>query len=306
MELPRHWYAIALSSEVKEGKTLALRRFSQSLVLWRGEHQQLVVMEDRCPHRLAQLSLGEIKNHRIQCPFHGFQFNVQGQCDLVPELGKAVPHLCVRTYSSREKDGWIYLWWGSDVPDREPPEWFPGLDSSFCTVLLQERWNTHVTRSIENQLDYAHLPYVHRKSIGRFATSIERVPNWVLDDQKIHFSFPPARPQDPQSYIEFRFPNLWINRISEDYSITLAFVPVDEEWTDLYLQNHRRFLNIPFLNSWINFFMVWLNRRILNEDKHVVMTQFPRDVREAKGEHHFPSDKAILHFRKWLKTHVDR
>jgi hypothetical protein len=47
--------------------------------------------------------------------------------------------------------------------------------------------------------------------------------------------------------------------------------------------------------------MILLNRRIFNEDRRVVLTQEPTDVRLAAGEVLFPSDKAIQHFRKWLR-----
>jgi phenylpropionate dioxygenase-like ring-hydroxylating dioxygenase large terminal subunit len=192
------------------------------------------------------------------------------------------------------------MWWGRAEPTQEAPEFFSQVDDSFCTAYLKERWKTHLTRSIENQLDYAHLPYVHRKTIGRFATSVQTLPEMILDQQQIKWFFSESEGKSATSYIEFRFPNLWINRISETYGITLVFVPVDDQTTDLYLQNHRKFLNIPGLNRLIDFFMVLLNRRILNEDQRVVLSQTPRDVREAQDEVLFPSDRAIQHFRKWV------
>ena len=48
--------------------------------------------------------------------------------------------------------------------------------------------------------------------------------------------------------------------------------------------------------------MILLNRRILNEDRRVVLTQEPVDVRLAQEEILFLSDKAIQHFRKWLNS----
>jgi hypothetical protein len=300
MNLPSHWYIIARSVEVKSKKPWAVMRFGIPLVMWRDSQGELVVMEDRCPHRFAQLSLGELKDGQLECPFHGFQFDAQGNCQWVPELGRAVPKLCVKTFRIIERAGWIWMWWGRAEPTQEAPEFFSQVDDSFCTAYLKERWKTHLTRSIENQLDYAHLPYVHRKTIGRFATSVQTLPEMILDQQQIKWFFSESEGKSATSYIEFRFPNLWINRISETYGITLVFVPVDDQTTDLYLQNHRKFLNIPGLNRLIDFFMVLLNRRILNEDQRVVLSQTPRDVREAQDEVLFPSDRAIQHFRKWV------
>lgn len=302
MNLPSHWYVIGRTSEVKSGQIVPLTRMGQALVLWRDASGKLVVMDDRCPHRLAQLSLGELKDGRLACPFHGFQFDSAGNCQWVPELGRGAPKLCVKTYQAQEKEGWIWLWWGAGEPDLALPEWFKEVDETFCTAYMKERWPTHLSRSIENQLDYAHLPFVHRNSIGRFATGIQRYPEFQMDEKRIKWFFRQPDGSEPPTYIEFRFPNLWINRISERYSITLAFVPVDENHTDLYLQNHRQFAKIPGLNWLIDWLMVVLNLRILNEDRKVVLTQKPIDVRLAGDEVLFPSDQAIKHFRKWLAT----
>lgn len=315
MKLPSHWYAVALSSEIGIKKVYSRVRFGQALVFWRKNDGQLVVMEDRCPHRFAKLSLGVIRDDFVECPFHGFQFDSAGSCQFVPELNRGAK-ICVKTYPVCEKNGWIWMWWGGATPQKEVPEWFEEMDSSYSVSLLQERWNTHWTRSIENQLDYAHLPFVHKNSIGRFASSPQKRPELILDEKKMHWHFPSvpeptshgesvssgaSMVPEKKSFIEFRFPNIWINRITERFSITLAFVPVDNFTTDLYLQSHQKFSTLPGIKSAINFILLVMNRKILNEDKRVVLSQFPMDVRESEAEIHFPSDRAILHFRNWLK-----
>ena len=302
MNLPHHWYVIALSSEVKRQQIKALKRFGEDLVLWRNPQGGVVIMEDRCPHRSAKLSLGEFRDGNLACPFHGLQFDAQGSCQFVPELGRGISKLCVKTYRSVEKDGWIWMWWGAVEPSREVPESFQEVDASFSTAILKERWRTHLTRSIENQLDFAHLPFVHRKTIGKFAGSPRRFPEFLMDDQRIKWFFRKSDGSTPSTFIEYRFPNIWINRITEKYSITVAFVPVDEEFTDLYLQSHQKFLNLPVLAKIVNFLMIQLNRKILIEDRRVVLTQAPMNVRDAETETLLPSDQAIRHVRKWLDS----
>ncbi len=300
MNLPKHWYVIARSPEIKKNKILSLTRFGQRLVLWRDIQGALTIMDDRCPHRSAQLSLGELKNGKLACPFHGFQFDAVGTCQWVPELNRAAPKLSVKTYQNREKDGWVWMWWGDGEPADKMPAWFTEVDDTFCTAYMKASWKTHFSRSVENQLDYAHLPFVHRNSIGKYATPIQRYPEFKMDEERIKWFFPRADGLEPQSFIEFRFPNVWINRISEKYSITLAFVPVDDQHTDLYLKSYRKFANIPGLNRVINFLMLRRTRGILNEDRQVVTSQEPIDVRLATEEVLFPSDQAVRHFRKWL------
>ena len=139
MNLPSHWYIIARSVEVKSKKPWAVMRFGIPLVMWRDSQGELVVMEDRCPHRFAQLSLGELKDGQLECPFHGFQFDAQGNCQWVPELGRAVPKLCVKTFRIIERAGWIWMWWGRAEPTQEAPEFFSQVDESPQTTLKSMR-----------------------------------------------------------------------------------------------------------------------------------------------------------------------
>ena len=44
------------------------------------EDGKAAVLEDRCPHRFAPLSMGKVAEHGLQCTYHGLQFNGRGQC----------------------------------------------------------------------------------------------------------------------------------------------------------------------------------------------------------------------------------
>ncbi|MFD2274449.1 Rieske 2Fe-2S domain-containing protein [Undibacterium arcticum] len=37
-------------------------------------------MQDRCPHRFIPLHLGTIRGDRIECGYHGLQFDCSGSC----------------------------------------------------------------------------------------------------------------------------------------------------------------------------------------------------------------------------------
>jgi phenylpropionate dioxygenase-like ring-hydroxylating dioxygenase large terminal subunit len=58
------------------------------LVLLRaGPDQPPVAFADRCPHRLVPLSAGTLDNKKLQCAYHGWQFDAEGHCVLVPSNG---------------------------------------------------------------------------------------------------------------------------------------------------------------------------------------------------------------------------
>ena len=68
----------------------------------------------------------------------------------------------------REGNGIIYLWYGEGEPEREElPFFYNHIDESYVYSELEDHWKSHYSRSIENQLDVVHLPFVHDTTIGK-------------------------------------------------------------------------------------------------------------------------------------------
>lgn len=302
MNIPEGWYAIMSSDELTSFKPVGTRRLGRDLVLWRQDDDSPVAMLDICPHRSAKLSLGKVAENRIYCPFHGFEYDTTGSCVHVPETGKAAENLKVESFFLKERNGFIWLWHGKNDPVGEPP-WFDEIstDSGLVYSQFTDSWPCHITRCIENQLDYAHLPFVHRSTIGRFV-DVKKQAEADMDDD--HIQVRPNPDKDPPSFIEFRFPNIWQNFIAENFMIFLAFVPVDEESTLLYLRSYYRGLNVPIFKDLVDWFFNITNGIILSQDKAVVVSQGKEastDPVHAK-ERLFLSDIPIRHFRKtWLE-----
>ena len=276
MKLIPGWYAVWDSSEFKQNKITSGERFGIPLVGWRTNAGSVTVLRDLCPHRSAKLSLGTLKNDQIACPFHGFEFGSDGKCTLIPEISRGSEKVCTESFLVKEQHGFVWVFWGpKDQADHYSIQWFPEFDSTFAYSQFTADWNTHFTRSVENQLDYAHLPYVHRTTIGKFADP-KKTPEMELTDKKIRWGFDPEKRSN--GYIEFLFPNTWLNRLGDKFSITLAFVPVNETTTRLYLRTYQKFVRIPGLEQIVGFFMNWSNKYILNQDHDVVMSQIPIDT----------------------------
>lgn len=106
------WYMIAWSDEVGE------RPFSRTLldtavVLFRDAAAgRLVALRDRCPHRFAPLSRGQVVDGRLECPYHGLQFDASGRCVANPVTGATPAAARVTAYPVHEVDGTVWLWPG--------------------------------------------------------------------------------------------------------------------------------------------------------------------------------------------------
>jgi phenylpropionate dioxygenase-like ring-hydroxylating dioxygenase large terminal subunit len=71
------------------------------------------VVEARCPHRLVRLAHGSVVDGRLQCAYHGWQFEPGGECTIVPSNGPDAavpPRAHLRTpWGVREHEGTVWV-----------------------------------------------------------------------------------------------------------------------------------------------------------------------------------------------------
>lgn len=164
--LVNEWHIIARSPDVTENKPLAARLLGEDLVLWRcGD--RLMAWQDLCLHRGTRLSLGTLEGDTIRCPYHGWTYNTDGRCVVMPAHPdqKPSPKAVVKTYRVVERYGWVWVSLGEpqhDIPHF--PEWD---DTSFRKIFCGPyAYHAAAPRAIENFLDVAHFPFVHEGFLG--------------------------------------------------------------------------------------------------------------------------------------------
>jgi len=157
-----------------------------------------------------------------------------------------------------------------------------------------------------------HLPFVHKTTIGKGNKTLVNGPVVVREGELITFyvdniwddgKTKPLKPEEIPDYeklfhLQFHYPNIWQNFISDNFRIFAAFVPVDEENTLIYLRNYQNFLKVPFLKQMVNYFMKLSNIVILRQDKRVVVTQLPKKTDTKMDERLIMGDKPIVEYRK--------
>ncbi|MEM9455317.1 MAG: aromatic ring-hydroxylating dioxygenase subunit alpha [Myxococcota bacterium] len=297
------WYAILEAKEVRRGKPHAARRLGLDLVLWRDADTVVRAVTDRCPHRGTALSAGRVRDGCIECPFHGFRFDGDGACVKVPCNGPDAQrprHLATRSFVLREEHGLVWLWWGEARAEYPPVPWFPelevGYEHSGFTVDSEVNW----MRNVENQLDWAHLPFIHGTTIGSGFNPQIKVHSRVQDDRIITWVDDPqgARGQ-PTVATTFAFANIWhLPFGGQRMSGFIAFAPVDETHTRMYFRTYTRRLLVPGIAKAVCTVMDLFNRVVVRQDTRVVATQPPGETTQAHDERLVQADLPIAQFRK--------
>jgi phenylpropionate dioxygenase-like ring-hydroxylating dioxygenase large terminal subunit len=135
--LMRHyWQPVALVDEFNPAldprmgvrPVKAVRVLGQDLVLFKNAEGVFGLLDRDCPHRGADLAFGRNEGDGLRCPFHGWKFDVTGQCletPAEPTGSKLCQHVKQRHYPLVERSGILFGWFGPE--DSTPPP-FPALD----------------------------------------------------------------------------------------------------------------------------------------------------------------------------------
>ena len=80
------WYPMATTAELTD-KPLRVRALAQDFVVFRDAQGKAHCLANTCTHRGGSLAGGKVNGDHIECPYHGWQFNGEGQCKRIPSLG---------------------------------------------------------------------------------------------------------------------------------------------------------------------------------------------------------------------------
>ncbi len=172
------WYPIHYVRDLDRTRPTRFTLLERDLVIWwdrQANHWR--VFDDQCPHRLVPLSEGRIaEDGLLECPYHGWAFNGEGQCDRIPQqvAGGAAhqsPRACVASLPAVEKQGLLFVYAGEPenatrvkVPVIEPM----AEDSQdwICLDTFRDLPYDALTL-LENVLDSSHVPFTHHRTIGK-------------------------------------------------------------------------------------------------------------------------------------------
>jgi len=307
------WTPVLAARAVPARKPLALTLAGEPIVLFRSG-DRVAALLDRCPHRGVALSLGQVTPAgTLECPFHGWQFAGSGECAAVP-LSSVRPaqreKLGARALPVREIGGlvWVRTSLGEAPDEPEVPDSL--RDPEWARWFYVGTWKTHWTRAMENMLDYVHLPFVHRRTIGRGLRAKSKPGSiMALRMDPAAFGGVVEGTLDGESMgagLDWRRPNGMVLHLSRKQGRRIRqhvyCVPAAEGLTRMLVCSARDFGRYnPFLRLFDE-----SNLLILMEDQKVVESSQPAEVPPAGDERSMANDAPTLAFRRFyfdtLKT----
>jgi phenylpropionate dioxygenase-like ring-hydroxylating dioxygenase large terminal subunit len=255
--LRRYWQPAALADELSGSRPIKpVRLLGEDLVIYRDRDGRYGLLGRACPHRGTDLAYGRLEDGGLRCAFHGWLFDVTGQCletPAEPDGSNLCGQIRHKAYPVVERNGILFAHMGPG----EPPE-FPHFDCfvapSTHTFAFKGLIECNWLQSLEVGIDPAHTSFLHRffhdedpkGGYGKVFrdTSIDS----EMPMTKIMREFPRPRIEVEATDFGFRiltlrrisahnthvrvtnlmFPNAFVIPMSREMTITQWHVPIDD------------------------------------------------------------------------------
>jgi len=187
-----YWLPSMLSSELPtpDSDPLRVKLLGEQLIAFRDTRGQVGLMQHNCPHRGASLFFGRSEEEGLRCVYHGWKFDVQGNCiDMPNEPAESDFKHKVKAvaYPTRERNGVIWAYLGPRVdppplPDLEP-NMRPELDLSVYVSQQEANW----LQVLEGDIDTVHAGFLHSGSISPEERQPGSHTQYMIMDRTAHF-----------------------------------------------------------------------------------------------------------------------
>lgn len=163
--LRRYWQPVALAEELPPGGApLPVRVLGEDLVLFRDDQGRPGLLDIHCCHRGADLSYGRVEDGGLRCIYHGWLYDVHGNCldqPGEPEGGRHRGSVHQPAYPCQERAGAVFAYLGGgEAPLLRDFEFLTAPPGHvFASKMLHE---CNYLQGNEGNIDPVHLSFLHR------------------------------------------------------------------------------------------------------------------------------------------------
>jgi phthalate 4,5-dioxygenase oxygenase subunit len=256
----QYWIPAAISTEVtSDGEPLRLKLLGEQLIAFRDSSGRVGIMDHRCPHRCASLFFSRNEHNGLRCVYHGWKFDVDGNCVEAPNLpnDQTVRNkVKAKAYQVQERAGLIWVYMGKR--EKAPP--MPGLPALDLPDTERSVWcvqrECNYLQAMEGDIDTSHLGFLH----GGLAKSDDlavanKAPQYKIAETEVGVIYGAFRAQDDDHtnwrYANFSLP-FWTQPpptpLGRD-PVARAFVPMDDTHTMFFSISNKSFVLSNFPNE---------------------------------------------------------
>ena len=165
--LRQFWIPFLFTWELEaDGAPERVRLLGEDLVAFRDTSGRAGLIGERCPHRRASLYFGRNEEGGLRCIYHGWKYDVSGQCvDMPSEPPESnfKDKIVDRSYPCVEQGGivWTYMGPRDDPPPLPDLEWM-SLPAAHLIASKRVQYSNWV-QGMEGDIDQSHVSFVHSR-----------------------------------------------------------------------------------------------------------------------------------------------
>jgi nitrite reductase/ring-hydroxylating ferredoxin subunit len=162
----RYWMPALRADELPapDCPPVRVQIMGERLVAFRDSEGRVGLIDEFCAHRGVSLWFGRNEECGLRCPYHGWKYDVTGQCvDLPsePEETGMRRRIKLKAYPCLEQGGVIWTYMGP--PELQPPppslEWsLVPAENRFISKRIQE---CNYLQALEGGIDSSHVSFLH-------------------------------------------------------------------------------------------------------------------------------------------------
>lgn len=163
------WFPVVAIDDLTGPRPVPFTLFGEPYVMWTGADGTVAATSRRCPHRRADLADATVSPGGLACPYHGWTFDGQGTCTLIPQLAPGTPYprgARLAGLPTEVRWGMAWVWGDPDVGADPFPEWPDAADGFDVFLDAVEDWHASALRVVDNLLDTLHPAFVHVGTFG--------------------------------------------------------------------------------------------------------------------------------------------
>lgn len=263
---PNYWYPIEWSKAVKRGKVVEAKWWGDSIAVYRTEEGEVRAAENRCAHRQIKLTLGQVKDCKLVCLYHGWTYDKDGRLVEMKHdnFNKKLPVISIRAYPVQERYGVIWIWPGDPKLAEQVP--LPEISvaegpDKWAHVAFDYIWKAHHYMVMDNLCNLTHL-YVHGKWVPY---DITKLGPHKLEGDRIELEWHHTLRKDPIVFRVYKrvfgkagapeasdtkmiFDYPYQRALSNDRILSTNFMcPIDAGHTRVFTLQYWKAPKIPFL-----------------------------------------------------------
>jgi 5,5'-dehydrodivanillate O-demethylase oxygenase subunit len=198
------WQPVGAAADVAPGTAQTVRVLGEEFTLYRGQTGTPFLVDHRCAHRGAQLSVGWVEDDCIRCFYHGWKYDSSGQCvEQIAEDPRFAAKVRIRAYPVQERMGLIFAYLGEGEPPPFPN--FPIYDVDGELEVWVELYPCNYFQVWENTADEFHVAWVH--SGGGTHRHLAEVPQMFAEETPYGIERRSRRPNGNVRVTQHLLPN---------------------------------------------------------------------------------------------------